>query len=938
MKPLLSFLFLLLFLVGPVNGQFGRNKIRERDFQWKTWETIHFIIHYYEETAHIIPEIERILEKTHDEYRDRMEIELKNKVPVIVYYHSKDFSQTNITDAPLSEGVGGFTELSKRRLVLPYNGDIYDFKRILQHELVHVFQYEYIVPSDMPLSSLYYNLAFPPLWVMEGMAEYFSDDWQPEGRMMLRENILSGELLEIPLLSNETFHYYGYYAYKLAQSFTEFLCQRYGEKKFVRYFKSLSRKISIRPEEAFEAQYGMSMKRAVELWHHELKQFYWQDGLEKKNPYDVYHLTEIKNSFGGGEGRILLYAPKLSPAGDVMAVYSNIGGEGNIVLAGAENGRFIMNVTQGYADRLYDYLQIRPANLHWSRDGEKLYFAARKVNSDVLVEKNIITGKVRIVKIPELAVIHGLTQCSDSGALLLLGQKRNSNVIVFYQPSTGHSRILDSSFYYRKSITATELGKAAFVQRDAYGDSIYEYDLKKGTKKVLYQTENINSMAYYDGCLYFDRNFSHALYLCKLDLESGAVYQITETLNSTINPDVSAEKIIFNIYKNDRYEVALLDRDDTTETLLVEMDIPESFEPVMISEEDTAAVIEGGKPYRPKLKADFVTGQMEYFSSGYFRTYATLTGMDIMGDYRFQVHLDMTRIESFDDINGQIAFNYLKKRYSLGVFFYLWKDYYFSDFSLLYDYSEHYIGGAASVSYPLSQKDRVEGAVHVYRKTLKFMHIPITNSAMAYTTQLAYVRDSSRSWGYYHPLSGYRFRFSYEQSYPLGESLNYGMALGDFRSYLRISRRISLAQRVIYGESWGGNALPFKMGGINTLRGYDYQDLQGEKILLYNGELRFPLVDYILLAIPGFGLPEIRGLLFYDMAYVGPRDGDIRLFTKNEEGEKAFGPDVYGSYGLGLRYNFSGLLNLKFDWAWKTHLDTKLNDKAVFQFGISSDF
>ncbi len=937
MKKTLVFCCLLLTLLAHVSGQFGRNKIRDREFHWMTWETPHFVIHYYDDTAMLVKEVEKILEETHDDYRNRMGITLKKKIPVVIYYNSKDFSQTNITDSDLSEGVGGFTELSKRRLVLPYNGDIYDFKRVLQHELVHVFQYEYIVPSDMPLSALYNSLTFPPLWVMEGMAEYFSEDWQPMGQMMLRENILSGDIPDIPLLGDDLFNYYGYYAYKLAQSFTEFLCSRYGEEKFIRYFKNLSKKITARPEEEFEEVYGVKMKRAVELWHHDLKQFYWQDGLEKSDPYSVFHMTDFKKALSGENENLLLYAPKLSPAGDVIAVYSNLRDEGDIILMGARNGRFIKNITAGYADHLYDYLQIQPGNLIWSGDGDLVYFVARRVNTDVVICKNIITGDARVISIPEISVIRGLSLTPDTGTLLLLGQKKNDNVLVSYEPRTGESGVVASSFYLWKSPAALGGGKVALVQRDAYGDAVIVLDTGTGGRQTIYQTQNINTMTASGGSLYFDRNFAHALYICRLDPDTGKVYQLMETINSTINPDLSGEKIIFNIYRENRYLLAAASLGDLEETLLVEESIPSRFEPVHISQEDVKEVEKGARPYRVKLRADYLAGQMEYNSSGYFRSYATVMGMDIMGDYRFQINLDMTSVNSFDDINGQLAFNYLKKRYTLGAFVYTWKDYYFSDVSVFYDYSEQYTGGAVSLTYPLSEKDRIEGAAHIYQKKVEFLHLPVSSEAMAYTTQLAFVRDSSRWWGYYHPLSGYRFRLSYEQSYPLGTSMQYGLGMADLRAYLKISRRMSLAQRLVYGESWGRDALLFKMGGINTVRGYDYQDLQGETVLLYNAEFRFPLVDYLLLALPGFGFPNIRGLLFYDMAYVGPRNGEIKLFD-NDKQRLAYGPDVYGSYGLGLRYYLPGLFNLKFDWAWKTDLAHTLSDQAVFHFGISSDF
>ena len=71
-----------------------------------------------------------------------LEHKLKNKIPIIVYPNTIDFSETNIVNFLIEEGILGFTEIFKGRVVLPYTGDNTEFKHTLIHEIVHFFQYD----------------------------------------------------------------------------------------------------------------------------------------------------------------------------------------------------------------------------------------------------------------------------------------------------------------------------------------------------------------------------------------------------------------------------------------------------------------------------------------------------------------------------------------------------------------------------------------------------------------------------------------------------------------------------------------------------------------------------------------------------------------------------------------------------------------------------
>ncbi|MFW6309265.1 MAG: BamA/OMP85 family outer membrane protein, partial [bacterium] len=87
----------------------------------------------------------------------------------------------------------------------------------------------------------------------------------------------------------------------------------------------------------------------------------------------------------------------------------------------------------------------------------------------------------------------------------------------------------------------------------------------------------------------------------------------------------------------------------------------------------------------------------------------------------------------------------------------------------------------------------------------------------------------------------------------------------------------------------------FRIGGSETLRGYDYGDFSGEHLFLTNLEYRFPLED------------NFTGVLFGDMGHVWDYDQAVKM------------EDLKYAVGLGIRMN-TPVGQLRLDYGW--------NDKA----------
>jgi len=157
------------------------------------------------------------------------------------------------------------------------------------------------------------------------------------------------------------------------------------------------------------------------------------------------------------------------------------------------------------------------------------------------------------------------------------------------------------------------------------------------------------------------------------------------------------------------------------------------------------------------------------------------------------------------------------------------------------------------------------------------------------------------------PISGRRYQLGVAYAPDLKE---HGILSNDYtmewREYLQLSSRALLAGRVFAGYSRGNFPNFYYFGGLNTLRGYDFQSIVGNRAGFANLEMRFPLID--ALVMPGFVIQGIRGDLFFD---VGAASFTGQPFRFRQNGLLV---DGKASLGYGLSFNFLGL-ELHWDFA-----------------------
>jgi len=178
---------------------FGKNKVQYSDFDFKYQETKHFKIYFSSGGEQISEFVANVAENFYKKIRKKFKYNLKRKIPIIVYNSHNDFKQTNVIMELIEQEVGGFTEIFKDRVVIPYQGSMEDLRHVVEHELVHAIVFEMIYGSNIleTMMSLQ-NMIRIPLWFMEGLAEYESLDWDYKSDMFVRDAVI-----------NDNIHFYG---------------------------------------------------------------------------------------------------------------------------------------------------------------------------------------------------------------------------------------------------------------------------------------------------------------------------------------------------------------------------------------------------------------------------------------------------------------------------------------------------------------------------------------------------------------------------------------------------------------------------------------------------------------------------------------------------------------------------------------------------------
>jgi len=379
MRNTVTYLMVVLglgVLAAPAAAQyFGQNKVQYRSFNFQSIQTEHFDIYYYPDERGGALDAARMAERAYARLSRILHHNFQSRKPIILYASQSDFQQTNIVDAS-GEGLGGVTEFFKHRAVLPFTGSYAEFEHVLQHEMVHQFQYD-VYSRGRPGAGVQTLVAVnPPLWFMEGMAEYLSlGPINPETAMWLRDAALEGHLPSIEEMTTDPY----IFPYRYGHALWAYIGEKWGDEVIGEILQSSA-------TSGLDAAFKRALGRSLEDLSND-----WRDAIQTTflpqlgDHYRARRIAQPTLTQRHSRGRIFL-APALTPDGKDIAYFGDQGGFFiDLWLADAETGRVKRRLVKSTQNNNYESLRFINSAGAFSPDGRSFAISAKHKDRDDLV-------------------------------------------------------------------------------------------------------------------------------------------------------------------------------------------------------------------------------------------------------------------------------------------------------------------------------------------------------------------------------------------------------------------------------------------------------------------------------------------------------------------------------------------------------------------------
>jgi Tol biopolymer transport system component len=450
---LVSFVLTLLSPIAQAQ-YFGRNKVQWEAFDFKVLQTEHFDIYYYDEEADVIHDVARMSERWYARLSRVFNHSFRKK-PIVLYANAADFHQTTTTGGILGEGTGGFTDAFMNRVVLPLTGDYQQNDHVLGHEMVHVFQYDIAANSNQQRRR--FALEALPLWLIEGMAEYFSKGRvDPLTAMWIRDATLHDRMPNLRELTRDS----RYFPYRYGQALMAYIGARFGDEAVVRYFMAAG---VVGPEDAVERALGISHRQLFADWAESSRELYspittarTMDlgtpliGKKPDAPPDAPAANDAerrrrRRRRGMSE---LNVGPALSPDGRYIAFLSarelfSI----DLFLADAKTGKVIRKLVSSDRDSHFESLRFIESAGAWSPDSRRIAFITFSRGDNYLSFVDVESRDTEHVKVPGLEAIMNVAWSPDGRSIALAGQTTGVSDLFLYDVESKQVRRLTGDKY-----------------------------------------------------------------------------------------------------------------------------------------------------------------------------------------------------------------------------------------------------------------------------------------------------------------------------------------------------------------------------------------------------------------------------------------------------------------------------------------------------------
>jgi hypothetical protein len=644
----------LLACSAPASAQyFGRNKVQYEDFDFRVLATPHFDVYYYEAEREAAEHAARMAERWYRQLSTKLDHELSERPPIVLYASHAHFVQTTVAPGLLPEGVGGFTDHEKGRVVLPFTPGLKETDHVLGHELVHAFQRDMLMQQGRSLAAL-------PLWFTEGMAEHLTfGELDANTRMWIRDAIATNRLPRIEQLTDPR-----WFPYRYGQALWAFLVSRYGDELPARTLKSRARRGAVG---RLAATTGADIASLTREWHAAMKRTLMPGPSASPN-----RSAEPRPLVDRRTGGRLNVGPSISPDGRHIVFLSERDQYSiDVFLADGQSGVVLRKLVTMAGSGRFDSLQFFESAGAWDPTGTRFALAARQDGRPVLSVFSMPEGATAAEHaVAGLDHVYDPTWSPDGRQLAFSALHRGrSDLFVIDLADGGLRQLTDDAFAdlqpawspdgrtlafvtdrFTASLDALTFGEYRLASLDIASSAIHELPSVYGAKNIDPQWADATHV-------YFVADPGGVSNVFRASVASGDIEQITDVSTgvsgmTALSPALSlapaAERMVFSVYREGGYEIRSMPLANGREfTSNRDSRVHASAFPAAPGGERFEA-----RPYRPVLTLDRVS--QPYLSAGggglggFFRAGVAFSFSDLLEQQEVQTAVQVgTRLQDF---------------------------------------------------------------------------------------------------------------------------------------------------------------------------------------------------------------------------------------------------------------------------------------------------
>ena len=536
--------------------------------KWRTIETPHFSIHYYDKTEAQAKRMVAIAEEVHS----RLSPILK---------HDPDL-KTDVVLLDITDYTNGYTTVIPSPTITLYMCDIgsnlrpvaYEtwLKYVFLHEYTHVLHLDTVEGSGKLFNFLFGRVTFPnglmPNFMIEGMATYFEtrhgyrggrgDD--PRWQAMMRMDVLDNNLKSIDQASVDTVKWpVGSLRYLYGVYFLQYLSDKYGEEKIVEMSQMYG-------DFFFSGEgmdglcryvYGKNLNDLWKEWIENLKAKYGEEKkrIEKAGVTSYQRLTD--------RGYYILKPAWSEDSSGIYYQQNDEDGYPAVHLVG-KDGKNDRKIFEGMV--MDDSLSVRNGKLYFAKGG---YYRNFYYYKDIY---SLDTGTRKLVRLTDGERAADPAVSPDGGTMVYVKNGEGKRTLWSYDLASKNERMIGQDApdvqYFSPAFSPDGTKIAVAKWTDGGSQEIYLIDRGTGAERKLaaYGLSANPGFAPDGKYVIFDADGNGICDLYACEVATGKLFKITNVLGAAMMPAVSPDggKIAFIDYSSKGHDLAVMGYDPSS--------------------------------------------------------------------------------------------------------------------------------------------------------------------------------------------------------------------------------------------------------------------------------------------------------------------------------------------------------------------------------------